>query len=126
MLFSHIYMLMVLKGYISYEYQCNISGTLETVVSMEAVATRRQSSGMSNCNLFPTYETIQMAKSVVKHGYRVWKLIDDLYLYIPLATLLTLVLNTRIPISPYIYQKSIFDTFVRVRYKGNISFTEVN
>jgi len=98
----------------------------KAVVSTDTDDTRRKSSGMSSPNLFPTHRTVQMATSVVKNENRVWKLINDLSVYIFLATLLTLILNTRIPQSPYICQKSIVDTFVRVRYKGNTSFTEVN
>ena len=98
----------------------------EVVVSMDAGTARRNSSGKSSRNLLPTCRTVQMATTIVKNEKRFWKLTSDLFLYILLTTLLTLALNKRIPTSPYICQKSIVDTFVRVRYKGNISFTEVN
>ena len=98
----------------------------EAVVSMDARTARRNSSGKSSRNLFPTYRTVQMATTNVKNEKRFWKLTNNLFLYILLATLLTLALNKRIPRLPYIFYKSIVDTFVHVRYKGSISFTEVN
>ena len=98
----------------------------KALVSMDADEARRQSSAISSRDLFPTHRTVQMATSVVKNENRVWKLVNELFTYIFLATFLTLILNTRIPRSPYLCQKSIADTFVRVLYKGNTSFTEVN
>ena len=96
-----------------------------TFPPVPANVARKSSSRESSCFLFPSYLTIQMAALIVKNERRIWKMFVDLSLVILLSTLLSLVLNKRAPRSPYILHKSIEDTFVRVRYKGNLTFSEV-
>ena len=111
--------------FITFKLRLNL-GMDYTFLPVPANVAGKGPSGESKWFLFPTYLTIRMAASIVKNERRFWKLFVDLSLAIVLSTLLSLLLNTRAPRSPYILHKSIEDTFVHVRYKGNLTFSEVN
>ena len=75
--------------------------------------------------MFPSESVIQMASSTVKKESRMWRLFSEFCLSVLLVTIVSVALNKWDHDSSCVFRKSLVDTFVRVRYNGNLTFSEV-
>lgn len=79
----------------------------------------------SSCSSLPTRNVIQMGASVIKKQHRMRKWCYDFSLPIVISLAVMATLNSGTLQSAYLFQKSLMDTFVRVRYGSSVTFTEV-
>ena len=136
MIICAVYVSSVIKfKQVKYENGGYIPGVDEALSSVDSKAGNSGTFGSSsntgssstspNTKMLPTRSAIRTGKSTIKKEHRMRKVCNDLFLSVITCVFLMAALNSGALKSAYLFQKSMVDTFVRVRYGSNVTFTEV-
>lgn len=73
----------------------------------------------------PSRKTIAKASEVMKLDDRLWKILREVGICLLFCTFIGVITNRQRQRLSFVLNKSIVDTFVRVKYTRNITFNEV-